>query len=207
MKKVLFLSISIILAVPFFPLQAFSKGAFTDVPSHYEDAVQYIVNEGYTKGTGNNRFGTSAPIKRIDAAVMLAKVLGHEPTPDAKVAFTDVPNDRAWAVRALVLNGVTSGKSATTFGAYDNITRAEMARWLRVTFNFEPVSITLPFTDVNERFYEDVAVMYDRNITLGKSSTKFGASDSLTRGEFALFLHRAAGENNVWPAPEVENIS
>ena len=207
MKKILLLTISTILAVQLFPLQVFSKGAFTDVPLHYEDAVQYIVNEGYTKGIGNNRFGTSAPIKRIDAAVMLAKVLGHEPTPDAKVAFTDVPSDRAWAVRALVLNGVTSGKSATTFGAHDYITRAEMARWLRVTFNFEPVSITLPFTDVNERFYDDVAVMYDREITLGKNATTFGAFDSLTRGEFALFLHRAASENSVWPAPEVENIS
>jgi len=198
---------SIILAVTLLPLQVFGKTTFTDVPPHYDEAVQYIVDEGYTKGIGNGRFGTSERIKRIDAAVMLAKVLGHEPSLNAHVNFTDVPKNRAWAVRALVLNGVTSGKSSTSFGANDYITRAEMARWLRITFNFEPVSIQLPFTDVNQRFYDDVAVMYDRHITRGKNATTFGAADSLTRGEFALFLHRAASKNDVWPAPEVENIS
>lgn len=207
MKKWLLVSISIILAVSLLPLQVFSKTPFTDVPAHYEEAVQSIVDKEYTKGIGGNQFGTSLPIKRIDAAVMLAKVLGHEPSADAQVKFTDVPKNRAWAVRALLLNEVTSGKSATSFGANDYITRAEMARWLHVTFNFEPVSVTLPFTDVNKRFYADVAIMYDHGITLGKSATKFGAADSLTRGEFALFLHRAANVNSTWPAPEVENIS
>ena len=66
-----------------------------------------------------NQFGTQTPIKRVDAAVLLANVLGldTENAPDA--GFKDVPDRAKGAVNALKEAGITNGKSTDKFGSYN----------------------------------------------------------------------------------------
>ena len=87
------------------------------------------------------------PIKRVDAAVLIANVLGldTEKAPDA--GFKDVPDRAKGAVNALKEAGITNGKSADQFGSTQPITRGEMAIWLQKGFDLTG-STELPFTDV-----------------------------------------------------------
>ena len=51
--------------------------------------------------------------------------------------FTDVPERAKGAVNALKAAGITSGKSATEFGAQDFITRGEFAVWIQKGFELQ----------------------------------------------------------------------
>ena len=68
---------------------------FTDVPKQYTDAVDYLVQNNVTQGIGNKKFGTDKSITRLDAAVMLAKMLNLDTKNAPASGFTDVPKNRS----------------------------------------------------------------------------------------------------------------
>ena len=108
--------------------------------------------------------------------------------------FADVPL-AAWYSNAIgwaFLNEITTGTSATTFSPFDEVTRAEFATFLHRMMCDPAASGVAPFLDlVAGAFYRDaVDWLFSEGITEGKSPTAFGPEDSLTRGEFATFLHR-----------------
>ncbi|VDG97038.1 Endoglucanase precursor [Lysinibacillus sphaericus] len=184
-----------------------SLAAFSDVGPRYEKEVNYLITNNYAQGLTSTTFGTTNSIKRIDAAVMVARALGFSESsnlPDA--GFTDVPKSRAWAVNALASRDVISGKTATKFGASDTMTRNEMAKVIALAYGMDTSLDPLPFTDVNQRFAPYVGALVKNEITLGKSSTKFGAVDPITRGEFAIFVYKSEGLSKIEP-PEVEEVS
>ncbi|WP_052461852.1 S-layer homology domain-containing protein [Sporosarcina koreensis] len=191
-----------------FTLQAsVSLAAFTDVGSRYKTEVDYLVSHNYAQGVSSTSFGTNLSIKRIDAAVMVAKALGFSESstlPDA--GFTDVPKNRAWAVNALAARGVISGKTKTQFGTSDTMTRNEMAKVIASAYDLKLSVAPLPFSDVNTRFAPYVGALVENGITQGKSPSKFGATDPITRGEFAIFIYKVEGLSKIEP-PEVEEVS
>ncbi|WP_309089060.1 5'-nucleotidase C-terminal domain-containing protein [Domibacillus sp.] len=172
-----------------------AASAFTDVPPHYEEAVQFLTENDITAGYSADKFGTSMSITRVDAAIQLAKALGFTEDDTYKDAgFTDVPERGQWAVNALAEVGVTAGKAKGKFGAFEPITRGEASYWLANAYGLE-VDETVtetPFTDVNERFGPYVNALVESGLSLGKTDTTFGAADRLLRGEWALFLHRGS---------------
>lgn len=184
-----------------------SEAAFSDVSSRYEKEVSYLIAHNYAQGTSATTFGTQDSIKRIDAAVMVARALGFDETstlPDA--GFSDVPKDRAWAVNALAQRNVISGKTTTRFGANDTMTRNEMSKVIANAYGLEASNSPIPFTDVNNRFAPYVSALVRNGITQGKSSDKFGADDAIKRGEFAIFVYKVEGLSKIEP-PEVEEVS
>jgi hypothetical protein len=46
------------------------------------------------------------------------------------------------------------------------------------------------FTDVNSRYLAAVSALKDNGITSGKSSTRFGTNDAITRGELAIWVYK-----------------
>lgn len=180
-----------------------AAAGFTDVASQYKDAVDFLVSAG-VKGKSETKFGVYDEITRLDAAVILAKVLKLDVDNAKDAGFTDVPKDRAKYVNALVDAGVLNGKAAGKFGAYDKLTRAEMAKIIANAYKLKGDDVTLPFTDVNDTWAPYVKALYKNGITKGKSETKFGANDNITRGDFAVFVYRAA---NVDVAPQVVSVS
>lgn len=191
-----------------FSMQASTSfAAFSDVSPRYEKEVNYMIDHNYAQGISSTQFGTSESIKRIDAAVMVAKALGFsESSQSPEAGFTDVPQKRAWAVNALAKIGVFSGKTATHFGANDTMTRNEMAKVMATAYEMTLSQADLPFSDVNKRFAPYVGALVENNITQGKSSTSFGATDPITRGEFAIFVYKAEATPELEP-PEVEEVS
>ncbi len=183
---------------------AVSAASFTDVPERYQDAVDFVVSKGI-QGFSDTQFGTGENIKRVDAAVMVAKVVGLDTENAPAAGFTDVPARAQGAVNALKAAGITSGKSTTSFGAQDLITRGELAIWIDRAFNLEG-SADHNFTDVADRYAEAVEALVANEITQGVSATQFGVTQNAKRGDFAIFLHRASAE--VTPVnPEVVGVS
>ncbi|MCI2253093.1 S-layer homology domain-containing protein [Domibacillus sp. PGB-M46] len=162
---------------------------FSDVPDRYQEAVQAMVDQGITSGVGAGKFGVDQQIKRIDAAVMLAKALKLELDAAPDSGFKDVPKRAQKAVNALVKAGILSGKTATTFGADQTLTRGELAIILTRAFKLSGNSETLTFKDVPARYEASVKAMVANGITKGKTATAFGTADPVKRGEFAVLFH------------------
>lgn len=167
------------------------KMNFMDVSSSYLPAVMYLLSEEVTSGIRTNVFGTALKIKRVDAAIWLAKILELDTTNETATAFWDVP-PRAWgSINALKKAGIANGKSTTYFGANDDVTRGEMALMLQKAYNLSGDGVTLPFTDVTPRYETAIKALLKNDITKGKTPTTFGTNQPITRGEMAIFLYRA----------------
>ncbi|MBB6285264.1 S-layer homology domain-containing protein [Geobacillus subterraneus] len=186
------------------PVASLAAG-FTDVASQYKEAVDFLVSTGATNGKTETQFGVYEQITRLDAAVILAKVLKLDVDNAKDAGFTDVPKDRAKYVNALVETGILNGKGNGKFGAYDNLTRVEMAKIIANAYKLEKQNDSaLPFTDVNATWAPFVKALYDNGVTSGKTETSFGAYENITRGDFARFVYRAA---NLNVAPAVVSVS
>ena len=163
---------------------------FKDVTDRYKEAVDFLVSKG-AKGINQNQFGTHTPIKRVDAAVLIANVLGldTEKAPDA--GFKDVPDRAKGAVNALKKAGITNGKSTDQFGSSQPITRGEMAIWLQKGFDLKG-SVELPFKDVKGDYVSAVEALYKNKIAEGINKNQFGINQPIKRGDFAILLHKSA---------------
>ncbi|WNS79429.1 GDSL-type esterase/lipase family protein [Domibacillus sp. DTU_2020_1001157_1_SI_ALB_TIR_016] len=170
---------------------------FTDVPPKTElaYAVQFLdengIAKGYTKGY-QTVFGVNDPIKRVDFAVILGTYMAID-TNVPKAGFRDLPTRAVGIVSALKARGITSGKTATSFGAADNITRGEVVVMLYNAFKDyfdDSTTFKNPFTDATDRYAEPVRVLHGAGIIKGINSTKFGTNDKITRGQFAMLMYR-----------------
>lgn len=190
----LFLSTIALATVAAVPTMAAAETPFSDVSKSYEDAVELLVGSGMTQGLSETKFGTEAQIKRVDAAVLIAKALGFDAEGTYKSAgFTDVPNRAVWAVDALVEAGIVKGKTSTRFGTNDNLTRNEAAVLIvkATELSIDQTLTKTKFTDVNKRFAPYVQALIENELSAGKTATQFGANDPIKRGELAQFIHRA----------------
>ncbi len=123
--------------------------SFSDVPTTYPyyQAIQGMAAAGVINGTGGGLFQPGAPVTRQQFAKMIVKSLGLTVTGTEVCPFTDVSKggsgpdplypDKYVAVCAA--HGITTGKTATTFAPYDNITRAQISTMMvRAAQNLEP---------------------------------------------------------------------
>ncbi|WOV84706.1 5'-nucleotidase C-terminal domain-containing protein [Sporosarcina jeotgali] len=175
------------------PSASADSSKFTDVSDRYADAVNFLWANNVTSGISETKFDTMSQVKRADAAIFIAKVMGLEPGGVYKDSgFTDVPKNAKWAVDALAEHGIVNGKTTTKFGASEHLTRGEAAAMIVKAAKIEADSTKTKtqFTDVNKRFAPYVQALVDEKIASGKDSKTFGTSMPVTRGELALFLNR-----------------
>lgn len=125
------------------------------------------------------------------------------PSAHAAAGFGDVEADRwytapiAWLVSEQITNGTEPGCFSPT---------APVSRGQIVTFLFrldqardhDPHGASHPFADVARSYqHKPVGWAFRTGITTGTSDTTFSPEADVTRGDFAVFLWRYAGE----PAP------
>lgn len=113
--------------------------------------------------------------------------------------FTDVKPCAYYFVPAYwaLSNGVTTGKSATSFAPLDSCTRGEVATFLwRAMGKPEPQTTTNPFTDVKESdyYYKPILWAVEQGITNGTSAATFSPAQKCTSAHILTFLWRAMGE-------------
>ena len=109
-------------------------GVFVDVAtgSYYEDAVDWAVENGITKGTDDTHFSPDGICTRAQAVTFLWRAAGS-PKPETRtMPFTDVPAGSYYydAVLWAVENGITKGTSNTTFSPNMTCTRAQIVTFL-----------------------------------------------------------------------------
>lgn len=168
-----------------------SAASFTDVSSNYKVAVDYLVANKIAQGTTDTTFGTTASITRGDAAVMIANALKLNTTTAPDAGFKDLNTRVAGAVNALAAAKIIGGKTATTFAPNDLITRQEMAKVVALAYELDGAGTNNDFIDVNSNWDAYVNALVKHEVTLGKTPTTFGATQNVTRGEFALFVYRS----------------
>ena len=203
-KKKAFLTTAVTaaaVAAAFAPAASAATPMFTDVAPQYQDAVDYLVENGITDGLTETTFGTDLHIKRADAAVLIARSLGFsEKSPYPMSSFKDVPARAKWAVDALKDAGIMDGKNSEMFDPNAPLTRAEVAKVLvnAAQLGVDDSVRSTQFTDVNSNFAKFVDRLVEFEITQGKTATTFGATDAVKRGELALFIARADGLLNFY---------
>lgn len=126
--------------------------------------------------------------------------------------FTDVAADAYYydAVLWAMSKGVTGGTSATTFAPNVICTRAQTVTFLwRAMGSPEPTTTVNPFTDVSADAYYYKAVLWaaEKGITAGSSATTFSPDATVSRGQVATFLWRAAGKPAASQASSFTDIS
>ncbi len=104
---------------------------FIDVTADkwYYDAVEYVFQKGYFKGTSETTFSPNGTMTRAMFVTVLGRMAGIPENREADTKFTDVKKGSyyagyvAWAAE----QGIVMGTSATTFSPNAKITREQMA--------------------------------------------------------------------------------
>lgn len=107
---------------------------FTDVmPGQwYYSAIEYVVTNGYFKGTNENTFAPGEPMTRAMFVTVLGRLALVDPTAEPTSDFRDVPAGSyyggyvSWAAENDIVRGLTPG----FFGPNVCITREQIATFL-----------------------------------------------------------------------------
>ena len=171
-------------------------GVFVDVAtgSYYEDAVDWAVENGITKGTDDTHFSPDGICTRAQAVTFLWRAAGS-PKPETRtMPFTDVPAGSYYydAVLWAVENDITKGTSDTTFSPNMTCTRAQIVAFLWRSEKSPAAGTANPFADVKSTAYYADAVLWavKENITRGTTNTTFSPDADCTRLQIVTFLWR-----------------
>ena len=171
-------------------------GVFVDVAtgSYYEDAVDWAVENGITKGTDDTHFSPDGICTRAQAVTFLWRAAGS-PKPETRtMPFADVPAGSYYydAVLWAVENGITEGTSDTTFSPNAICTRAQIVTFLWRSEKSPAAGTANPFADVKSTAYYANAVLWavKAGITKGTTSTTFSPDADCTRAQIVTFLWR-----------------
>ena len=171
-------------------------GVFVDVTtgSYYEDAVDWAVENGITKGTDDTHFSPDGICTRAQAVTFLWRTAGS-PKPETRaMPFTDVPVGSYYydAVLWAVENGITKGTSDTTFSPNMTCTRAQIVAFLWRSEKSPAAGSRNPFADVKSTAYYADAVLWavKEDITKGSTNTTFSPDADCTRAQIVTFLWR-----------------
>ena len=171
-------------------------GVFVDVAtgSYYEDAVDWAVENGITKGTDDTHFSPDDICTRAQAVTFLWRAAGS-PEPETRaMPFTDVPAGSYYydAVLWAVENGITKGTSDTTFSPNMTCSRAQIVAFLWRSEKSPAAGTANPFADVKSTAYYADAVLWavKENITKGTTNTTFSPDADCTRAQIVTFLWR-----------------
>jgi hypothetical protein len=127
---------------------------------------------------------------------VLAVTLGAGPAvaaelPPGGTFIDDDGNTHEGYIEALATEGITHGCSDDRYCPSDDITRGQMAAFLRRALGL-PGSTTDHFTDDDDSLFEaDINALADAGITKGCGGTDFCPDAAVTRGQMAAFLRRA----------------
>jgi len=175
-------------------------GVFVDVPegSYYEEAVNWAVEQGITKGTDATHFSPDGICTRAQAVTFLWRAAGSPAPKSSTMPFTDVKSGVYYydAVLWAVENGITKGTTDTTFSPNMNCSRAQIVTFLWRSEKSPAAGTVNPFTDVKSDAYYADAVLWavKEDVTKGTTDTTFSPDADCTRAQIVTFIYRALAE-------------
>ena len=175
-------------------------GVFVDVAtgSYYEDAVDWAVENGITKGTDDTHFSPDGICTRAQAVTFLWRAAGSPAAKSAVIPFADVKAGSYYydAVLWAVENGITKGTSETMFSPDATCSRAQIVTFLWRSQKSPAAGTANPFTDVKASAYYADAVLWavKEDVTKGTTNTTFSPDANCTRAQIVTFIWRALAE-------------
>ena len=167
---------------------------FHDVSSDFwaAEEIGYLSDLKIINGYGNGQFGPQDPIKRADAAIIVARILDLNLGNVKNPSFKDVSKDH-YAYREIAA-AVESGvfQKADRFNPNAYLKRGEMAKIIVKTFGLQS-QIEVDFKDTNESHwaYEFIRSLASNYITTGYPDSTFKPEQNITRAEFSVLVTRA----------------
>ena len=171
---------------------------FVDVPPavYYEDAVDWAVESGITKGTDDTHFYPDGICTRAQAVTFLWRAAGS-PAPEISApcrlpTFT-VGSYYYDAVLWAVENGITKGTSETRFSPdMPPAPAPRSSRSCGALRSPRQRAAANPFADVKSSAYYADAVLWavKEDITKGTTNTTFSPDADCTRAQIVTFLWR-----------------
>ena len=173
------------------------SSSFTDITpgAYYEKAVAWAVDNGITNGTSDTTFSPNDACNRSQLVTFLWRMAGKPKAQERNNPFTDVKEGTFYyeAVLWAAEQGITTGKTATTFCPDETCTRGQAITFLwRYAGKPAPQNQTRQFTDVAAGSFCDQAVLWavKNGITNGKSAAIFDPTGKCTRAQAVTFLYR-----------------
>ena len=200
---------------------------FTDVTSTSVDCIKYY---GITKGTTETTYSPQASVTRWQMALFLTRMAvpaGITLGSGADQSFTDISGKSTeiqTAINQIKQLGITVGKTATTYGPDDDVTREEMALFLTRLLkkatpgpggNKEYVSTyggpqeiksndtDHNFTDMSSlNLWESTGAitnLWNLGVTESATATVYEPSKKMTRQAMATMMTNALAHTNARP--------
>jgi hypothetical protein len=186
---------------------------FTDVVpgvTPYAAAIGELATRGIITGLGGGIFGPQNPVMRQQFAKMIVLTMGYEVPPGITCPFTDVdpipnPIDPLYPAKYVAVcasQGVTTGKTATTFDPYSNITRFQVITMVvRAMDNARPGLLTTPPTDFVPTWSPSSSAQHGQNaaraeyhgLLAGLPLNSLNPTGFMPRGEVAQILYNLIG--------------
>ncbi|MCQ3805286.1 MAG: S-layer homology domain-containing protein [bacterium] len=207
---------------------------FADVPGRHENAsdINCIAYYGITKGTSATTYSPDRPVIREHMAlflIRLAELVDIYVPPPSATPFTDIADlsqESRDTISQIYELGITIGTSATTYTPGRNVSRGEMALFLRrlmdqmdvvadgrdlygylpddVDDNDLDADIEAPWRDIDDvPFAENEAVteLYELGVAsgFGGSSRLYGPNRDMSRADMAAFMAAILDHSNLRP--------
>lgn len=179
------------------PITVVSEAAkFKDVPSSYPyyREIKYLTDRNIITGYTDGTFRPGNTLKRVDAALLLARSLNLNTSNVPNVQFVDVPKTYRYYNEIAAVAGakIMTGKAGNKFDLNAPLTRAEMAVILQRAFKLQGKA-NVEFIDVKPGSfgYEAISALIANKITEGYNDNTFRPGQTVTRVQYALFLYRS----------------
>ncbi|WP_153721149.1 S-layer homology domain-containing protein [Sporosarcina cascadiensis] len=175
----------------------FQTQRFSDIDNTFwaKEEVTRLAEEGIITGYPDLQFRPNINITRGQAANLLANALNMPETPYQPV-FKDVTPKSAYLLGAMAMyqENIFTGNPDGTFGAGDLLTREQMASVIVRAFDLQDTGAAAIFKDdraISVSHKDNVKILQQHGITTGKADGSFDPKSPVTRGTFAVFIHRA----------------
>lgn len=189
------------------------KKVFKDVTTknvNY-DIIHSMAAEGIIKGYSDNTFRGGNAITRYQAATLVYRYMGDKLSvvnPNVKIPSDVTPKSEHYnAAVALLKAGLLKADANGRLNPNKPISRAEMAKILVVGFDVK-IKAQYDFADTIEGDTETrdyVRALYSNGITTGYlEDATFRPTESLTRQQFAVFMHRSINIDPEFVAEPIE---
>ena len=174
---------------------------FTDLDKAmwYHNGIHWALEEGVMAGTGATTFSPNTATTRAMLVTMLWSMEG-KPEPEKTATFTDVKAG-SWYEKAVLWASqeeLTAGTSATTFSPNEELTREQLATFLRRYAEYKGADVSASkdlagYTDagqISSWAVNAVKWAVAVGIISGTSETTLSPKKSATRAEVATMLMR-----------------
>ncbi|MEH7443989.1 S-layer homology domain-containing protein [Bacillus sp. JJ1122] len=178
-----------------------AASGFSDTKgTRYDAYVSVLKAKGYISGKSATEFAPNATVTRGEMAIMLSNA--YDLKSDTATKFTDAVGNYKTAIQGLFAYGVTTGKSDTMFGTSMNITRGDLAIFLKRAAEVVKTPAVVSATAVNGK---ELVVKF--NQAVDKTDALLPSKYSLTGETFSGIAVSEDGKTVTLTATDVIDVT